>query len=159
MISQAILADEFARDPHNWLLHTDLAVGAGSSFSPWLSGTAGCTSQLERPLALPLAPVQQLPASKLLQAMLFYRLPLYTYTAVHFDLLFQGSSWNLQPISGAAALVLKGAVSFAPAAARSCSSSSSCSSCFSGGLPNSGNSKLSSERIRRQACQSGKSNQ
>lgn len=27
MISQAILADAIARDPHNWLLHTDLAVG------------------------------------------------------------------------------------------------------------------------------------
>lgn len=33
-----------------------------------------------------------LSASKLLQAMLFHRLPLYIYTAVHSDLLFQGSS-------------------------------------------------------------------
>lgn len=110
----------------------------GNVFSQWLSWAWGwgCTSQLEKRLALQLASVLLLPASKLLQAMLFYRPPLYIYTAVHFDLLFQGRSWTIQPIRGAAVVVLKGAASFAPAAPPS--------SCFSVGLPNSGNSKLSS---------------
>lgn len=97
---------------------TGWSVQETSPLGGWAGlGARGCTSQLERRLALHSARLLPLPAAKLLQAMLFYRLPLSIYTAVHFDLLFQGSSWKTQPISGAAAVVLKGAAAFAPAAA------------------------------------------
>lgn len=96
MISQAILVHRFARDPHKCLFHASMpsvVVCPGNVFSQWLgwAWAGGCASQLKQ-LALQPGRILLLSASKLLQAMLCYRLALYIYTAVHFDLLFQGSS-------------------------------------------------------------------
>ena len=109
-------------------------------------GAGGCASPPEKQLALQSASVPLLSASKLLQAVLFDRCLSYISTAVHFDLCSREaaeppSQSEEQLLEGLKALLLCGGC---------CSSPGS-----SAGLPNSGNTKLSSEPFHRRACQSG----
>lgn len=151
MISQAILVWKFARDPHNCLFRAQqgVCIGGGQAAAAelgWGREAAAHRWRSNLPCSQPASCCSQPPNFSERSYSAIRSLPLHISTAVHSDLCSReaaeaASQSEDQLLQGLKALLLLLLLQLLA------------------GLPNSGNSKLSSEPFHRRACPSGESNQ